>query len=77
MKKITVTVGAVTYAIKARNLLSRGGIRSKLVKIDSSASSPGCTHGLEISENDLYDLAALLREHGIGYSVIKESRDIL
>ena len=69
MKKITVTVGSVTYAIKLRKLLVKNGIGSRLVKLDNTVDGKGCTHGVEISENDLYRTVFILRENGIAYKL--------
>ena len=64
-----LTVGSVTYAIKARKLLLRSGIRSKLVKVNENKSARGCSHGIEIDGSDFYSVVAVLRESGIPYSV--------
>ena len=70
MNTITVTVGSVTYAIKARKILLRMGIKSKLVKANHSELAPGCTHGIEIPEEHLYTLISALKASGINYNVI-------
>lgn len=64
-----VTVGAVTYAIKARKLFLRRGIQSKLVKVDSGKTQNGCTHGVEIDNVDFYAAIKILKDNGIAYSV--------
>lgn len=64
-----VTVGTVTYAIKLRKLLSREGIRSKLVKVDAREGSGGCTNGVEIENKDFYRVISILKNNGISYSV--------
>lgn len=71
MKKITVTVGSVTYAIKLRKLLLREGIASRLVKVDNTEDKTGCSHGVEISGEDFYKAVVIMRENGIDYSVYK------
>lgn len=67
-----VTVGTLTYAMKAKKILSRAGIRSKLVKVDSTKTEKGCTHGLEFKSYDLYSVVVALRESGIEYGIYKE-----
>lgn len=67
--KTTITVGSVTYAIKARKLLQRIGIDSKLVKVDNTKANKGCEYGIEFPSNFLYDVVAELKSHGIAYSV--------
>ncbi len=69
MESTIVTVGAVTYAIKVRKLLAREGVRSKLVKIERPGSKNGCTHGVEIDDNDFYRAVVIMKENGINYSV--------
>ena len=69
LNSIIVTVGTVTYAIKLRKLLLREGIRSKLVKVDSSKNKGGCTHGVEVENRDFYRTVSILKNNGIAYSV--------
>ena len=69
MKKRTVMLGSVTRAIRAKSLLARSGIRVRLVKLDSTDGSEGCTHGVEIDEEDMYSVAEILRRANIGYKV--------
>ena len=69
MKKIKLTLQNATYAIKARNLLTKGGLRVKIARL-TSPTEGGCTHGIEISENDLFSAADILRRGGVNYRVI-------
>lgn len=69
MNRRTITVGSVTYAHKARRLLQRKGINSRLVKIDSARSKNGCTHGIELAEKDFYNVIMELKNAGIEYTV--------
>ena len=66
MNKVTIYVGAMTYAIKLRKMLSRAGIESKQVK---SLDNDGCTHGVEIIYRDFYGAIAILRKSGMEYRV--------
>ena len=70
MNKTTITVGSVTYAIKARKLLQRMKIQSKLIKIDASISPDGCKHGIEFDSDDLFSVVMGLRNAGINYKII-------
>ena len=72
MNKTTVTVGSVTYAMKAKRLLSRMNIQSKLVKVDASKTAGGCTHGLEFASADFYTVVMGLKNAGIHYSIYKD-----
>ena len=71
MDSTIITVGSVTYAIKVKKLLERSGIKSKLIKVESSKSSKGCTYGVKIPTPLFFDTVALLRNKEIDYSVYK------
>ena len=66
-----ITVGSVTYAIKVKKLLERSGITSKVVKVESSKSSKGCTYGIKIPTTLFYNAVVLLKNKGIDYSIYK------
>lgn len=68
MGKIIITFTSVTYAQKARKMLSKIGIGAKLVKVSKDVSAE-CTHGIEIFENSFLDTVRVLRNAGIEYSV--------
>ena len=69
MNTIIITVGSVTATMKAKKILQRAKIQSKVVKSDLIDKYNGCTHGLEISNNLLYDAARELIKEGIEYTV--------
>lgn len=69
MKSILITVGSITKAIKAKNILLRSGIHAKLTKLDGNLSVGGCTHGIQILESELYSAAKALRQANINYKV--------
>ena len=75
LNKTTITVGSVTYAMKARRLLSRMGIQSKLVKIDAGKTVSGCTHGLEFASAELYTVVMGLKKEGINFTVYKNTEN--
>ena len=70
LNKILITVGSVTYAQKAKKILNANNIASKLIKIDSSLSEKGCTHGIEINYTDFLWVVNELRKYSIPYNVI-------
>lgn len=72
MNTTTLTVGSVTYAIKVRKLLERAGVKSKLIKVDSSKSKSGCTYGIQLQSALFYDAVNILKNNGISYSVYNE-----
>ena len=65
MKTGIITVSTVTVGIKARKILAKSGIKTKIVKLDSERS--GCTYGLEFNIKDFYDIASILRTNKIDY----------
>lgn len=67
LKTTLITLGSVTSASRAKSLLSRHGIRAKLVKSDSLRD--GCSYGVEIPDEKMLDAAAILRSAGIDYRV--------
>lgn len=69
MNYITITVGSVTYAIKLKKLLSRGGIESRLVKVEDKNGIGGCLHGVTISKPDFLGAVVILKENGLDYSI--------
>lgn len=69
MNTTIITVGSVTYAIKAKKLLEREGVSASLIKMESSKDDGGCTHGIKINESYLYDAVAILKRMGIEYRV--------
>ena len=69
MKKIILTVGSVTYAIKARKLLAASGISAELIKVDASLSTSGCNFGIKIPYNRFLDAVNVMKNKGISYSV--------
>jgi hypothetical protein len=69
LNNITVTVSSVTYAIKLKKLLARGGIQSNLVKLEDKKGKLGCINGVRISQNDLFASIVIMKKNGIDYSI--------
>ncbi len=67
MKKSIITLESVTYATKAKKLLSQNGIKVRVVKL-SSTKSGGCTYGIEFDEADYLDIALYLKNAGLVYN---------
>ena len=74
MKKTTVTLDSVTYAIKLRKLLSKAKIKSRLIKVSDGAKLGGCAHGVEFDEEYFYDAVVIMKENGINYSLYTKQR---
>lgn len=62
-----IVMNSITNAIKARKLLSREGIWSRLVKLDVKNS--GCNNGIAFDESYFYSVVKVLRENEIAYSL--------
>lgn len=69
MNAIIITVSSITYALKAKKLFEREGIKATLIKKDLSKNTKGCTYGIKIDARYLYDAVAILKNKGIDYSV--------
>lgn len=66
VKPVIILVGSVTYAMKAREMLSKHGIRAAVERVPPSEAS-GCGYGVRVPEGpDKADQAErILREGGI------------
>lgn len=71
MEKIIITFDSVTYANKAKKILSKAAINTKLVKV-SSEISKGCTYGIEISSGAFFDVVNELKKANINYAVYNQ-----
>ena len=69
LNRIAIKVSSVTYAIKVTKLFERAGIKTTLIKSDSSETDKGCTYGVNIDSSFLYDAVSILKKYGIAYSV--------
>ena len=67
MKPVVFGFESITNAMKARKLLRRAGISSRLVRLDEIDSEYGCTYSLEINETLLLDAIAVLRRGSVSY----------
>ena len=75
MKQTTLTVGSVTYAIKAKKALSGIGIKSKLIKVDSSKRAIGCEYGVEFPSAYFLHAVAELKKENISYSLYSQEKE--
>ena len=62
-----VSVGSITYAIKAQKSLAVAAIHSEVVKLDSGNFGKGCTYGLEFGCSQLVGVMTVLNNSGIKY----------
>ncbi len=75
LKTETITVKSITLGLKAKKILAKSGIKSKLVKLDSSKTENGCSYGIEFKSSEFYNIASLLRTNEIEYSVMKRTEN--
>ena len=59
---------SMTYANKAKRLLLRANIQSKLIKL-TAEDDGGCIHGISVLDTDYYDSVRIFRENGLEYKV--------
>ena len=69
LENTTLLLGSVTYAVKARRLLARSGIKAVLVKLSDKGAADGCSHGIEIASSRFFEAVVILKENGVAYSL--------
>ena len=67
---IIIALESATYGVKARKALAREGIKSKLIKIDSSKLNRGCGYALRVNSVDFFAAVAILRDINIPYTAL-------
>ena len=63
MENGKLLIGSISYAIKAKRLLSRAGIAANLIKETDHTS--GCSYGLSFDGRDSFKVSAVLKDAGI------------
>lgn len=69
MKTTLITLQSATFAVMAKRTLNRKNIRARLVKLDGEKSPNGCTHGIEINEDDFLNAVMVLKSSNIDYYI--------
>ena len=64
---------SMTYAIKAKRLLSNYYINAEIVKLDTNMTKNGCAYGIKFDCNNLYAAENALKTNNISYSQILTS----
>ena len=62
-----VYVSSATEAVKTKHLLSNSNIKSRIIK--RTVTNSGCNFALEIKSANIYDVAMVLRNSGIKYTI--------
>ena len=66
----TIILRSETEAYKAKRLLSKNGIASRIRKITDTKT--GCSFSLCVKDAEVYTLIRILRDNGIEYSFAKD-----
>ncbi len=59
-----ISIGSVTYAMKAKDILKSSGIKSEIEKISHYKKSSGCAYGLYV-QGDTENAHKLLLQKGV------------
>ncbi len=70
LNDVRFTFASFTYANKAKKLLARANVYSKLIKLGTQETGTGCTHGLSVSGENYYRAVEILRSNNVNYRVI-------
>ena len=70
MNNELILIGSITYAMKAKSVLSDNGIKTRIRKLQPRNRS-GCSYGLELPEGSLLTAASILRPLNIPYESYK------
>ena len=74
VRRVRIASGSVTYAEKARSLLSANGYPSRIVRLDPALTKGGCTYAVELTGSlpDRAFLHHLLTDGHVRFSEILE-----
>ena len=72
MGEEVIGLNSMTYAMKAKRVLYRSGIRSEVIKINHLNINSGCTYGIKIKSVQLLSVVAVLRSENIPYTLLSE-----
>lgn len=70
MKKCTIALGSVNYAMKSERLLKNENISSRIIKLQPNKTKNGCAYGLETDCADIPFALSFLDNAGIRYSEV-------
>ncbi len=71
MKRYFVITGTITYAIKGRDALRRGGCHAELKRTVNATGNVGCGYGV-LTNCDLNRIKSIFSKFGIRYLQIIE-----
>ena len=65
-----VSLKSMTYAHKARKVLTKYNISSEIIKLDSNMMQKGCSYGLKFDCYNLLATEKALKDNNVKYSQI-------
>lgn len=65
-----VSLKSMTYAVKAKKVLTKYNVDSEIIKLDSNMAQKGCSYGLNFDCLNLYMVEKALKENNVKYSQI-------
>lgn len=65
MKRYVITVGSVTQAIKARDLLRKNGFRARAQKQVGNTEDTGCAYAVILESDNISSATRILTQSGI------------
>lgn len=72
MKKYAITIGTVTQAIKARDILRKNGFKVSVKKANLPLDNYGCVYSVILEANNISSAKELLLKAGINIKAITE-----
>ena len=76
MSEAIIAMRSETAAVKAQRLLSRNGIRCRIVSVDPAFTSRGCSVGIAMSSYEVKGAEKLLDSANIFYGVVLGQREV-
>lgn len=76
MSESIIAMRSETGAGKAQRLLSRHGIRCRIVSVDPAFTSRGCSVGIAMSSYDVKEAERLLNSANIFYGEVLGQREV-
>ncbi len=66
MEQFFIATGTITYAMKGRDVLRRGGFSAELKRLSGDIKGFGCGYGIT-ARGDREKIVQLLEENGVRY----------
>lgn len=67
MNKRLIFIGSITKTIRARDILNRNGIKSKIERVTGDVQNGGCGYGIIVINGDRNEAVEILNNNG--YSI--------